>query len=170
METVQGLAAELSDTTGDQPVDPDRVAAVVTSPGPFVALGRLQIPAIGLDVEVGNGVDPNTLTLGPGHWPGTPLPGRPGNAVLSGHRTTHTAPFRDLDEMVEGDRITVSTPTGTATTFVVTEVLLVGVAEYTNEVLAQPEDPSARELTLFACHPEGRLTHRIVVHAQVPPA
>ncbi|WP_168217921.1 class E sortase [Occultella kanbiaonis] len=170
LETVQGLAAELSDTSGDQPIDPDRVSAVVTSPGPYEVLGQLQIPAIGLDAEVGNGVDPDTLVLGPGHWPGTPVPGQVGNAVLSGHRTTHTAPFRDLDELTEGDEITVSTRAGVTTTYVVTEVLVVPVEEYTGEVLAQPEDPSTRELTLFACHPEGSLTHRIIVHAQAPPA
>lgn len=170
LETVQGLAAELSDTSGDQPIDPDRVSAVVTSPGPYEVLGQLQIPAVGLDAEVGNGVDPDTLVLGPGHWPGTPVPGQVGNAVISGHRTTHTAPFRDLDELSEGDEITVSTQSGVRTTYVVTEVFVVSVEEYTGEVLAQPEDPSTRELTLFACHPEGSLTHRIVVHAQVPPA
>jgi sortase A len=170
LETVQGLAAELSDTSGDQPIDPDRVSAVMTSPGPYAVLAQLQIPAIGLDVEVGNGVDPDTLALGPGHWPGTPVPGRVGNAVLSGHRTTHSAPFRELDELTAGDEITVSTQPGVTTTYVVTEVLVVPVEEYTSEVLAQPEDGSVRELTLFACHPEGSLSHRIVVRAQAPPA
>lgn len=170
LETVHGIAAQLSATSGDQPIDPDRLASVVTSPGPYEALGRLQIPAIGLDVEVGNGVDPDTLVLGPGHWTGTPLPGQPGNSVISGHRTTHTAPFRELDALVQGDEITLTTEDGVASTYVVTETVVVPVEEYTSEVLAQPQDPSARELTLFACHPEGSLTHRIVVHALAAPA
>lgn len=170
VETVQALAAELSETTGDQPIDPQQLSAVVTSPRRYEVLGQLEIPAIGLDVEVGNGVDPETLIHGPGHWPGTPMPGQPGNAVLSGHRTTHTAPFRDIDQLTEGEEITVSTPSGASTTYAVTEVLVVPVADYTNEVLAQPDNRTSRELTLFACHPAGSLTHRIVVHAQVPPA
>jgi len=168
LETVQSLASELSDAAGDgydQPIDPDRVAAVVTSPGEYQALGQLQIPAIGLDVEIGNGVDPITLEHGPGHWTGTPLPGEPGNAVLSGHRTTHTAPFRDLDQLSAGEEITVTISRRTVT-YVVVDVVIVPVAEYTAEVLTQPMDPSEHELTLFACHPEGDLTHRIVVHAE----
>lgn len=169
LQTVQQLATELNDSAGDgydQPIDPDRVASVVTSPGDYQALGELQIPAIGLDVEIGNGVDPITLEQGPGHWTGTPMPGEPGNAVLSGHRTTHTAPFRDLDRLGAGDEITV-TISGRTVTYAVDEVLIVPVADYTAEVLTQPTDPELRELTLFACHPEGELTHRIVVHAEV---
>lgn len=165
IETVQALATQLGETSGDQPIDPERLSSVITSPGPYQVLGQLEIPAIGLDVELGNGVDPDTLALGPGHWTGTPMPGQVGNAVVSGHRTTHTAPFQELDQLAEGDEITVSTPAGSIT-YLVTEVLVVPVADYTSEVLAQPEDSSIRELTLFACHPEGSLTHRIVVHAQ----
>lgn len=163
IETVRGLAAQLS--AGDQPIDADTLSGVVTSPGEFQALGRLSIPAIGLDVEVGNGVDPATLVRGPGHWPGTPVPGQAGNAVVSGHRTTNTAPFRELDELAPGDPITTTNLAGATTTYVVTEVLVVPVEVYTTEVLTQPTDPDVRELTLFACHPEGSLTHRIVVHA-----
>jgi sortase A len=169
LETVQDLAAQLSDTSGDQPIDPERVSSVVTTPGPYQVLGRLQIPAIDLDVEVGNGVDPDTLVLGPGHWTGTPMPGQVGNAVVSGHRTTHTAPFREIDELTEGDEVRITTQAGVSTTYVVTEVVVVPVEDYANEVLAQPEDGAVRGLTLFACHPEGSLTHRIVVHAVAPP-
>lgn len=167
-QTIQDLATQLNDVAGDgydQPIDPDRVAAVVTQPGEYRSLGRLSIPSIGLDVEVGNGVDPITLERGPGHWTGTPMPGQPGNSVVSGHRTTHTAPFLDLDQVDVGDDITVTTD-GHQTRFVVTEVLVVPVASYETEVLAQPEDPNVVELTLFACHPEGSVTHRIVVHAE----
>jgi sortase A len=164
-ETVQQLAAQLNEAAGDQPIEAEMLDSVVTSPGPFQSLGELSIPAIGLDVELGNGVDPVTLERGPGHWTGTPMPGQVGNAVVSGHRTTHTAPFRELDELAEGDEIVVESTAGSSTTFTVTEVLVVPVEDYTSVVLAQPEDPDARELTLFACHPEGSLTHRIVVHA-----
>jgi sortase A len=173
VETVQALATELGDIAGegyDQPIDPDRVASVVTVPGDYEVLGRLEIPTIAVDTEIGNGVDPVTLGLGPGHWTGTPAPGRPGNAVISGHRTTHTAPFRDLDQLSAGDAIRVLTQSGGTTTYLVTEVVVVPVEDYTAEVLAQPDDPADRELTLFACHPEGSLTHRIVVHAQTADA
>jgi len=45
--------------------------------------------------------------------PGTALPGQPGNAVISGHRTTYGAPFHDLDRVAAGDLVTVTTVTGT---------------------------------------------------------
>ena len=59
--------------------------------------GEMRIPKIGIDQVVFEGVTPGTLRSGPGHMPWTPLPGQPGNAVISGHRTTHGAPFYDLD-------------------------------------------------------------------------
>lgn len=55
---------------------------------------------------------------------------------------------------------------GRTTTYLVTDVVVVPAADYTAEVLTQPTDPEERRLTLFACHPEGSLTHRIVVHAK----
>ncbi|WP_050761760.1 class E sortase [Beutenbergia cavernae] len=168
-ETVDDLAADLRDIASegyDQPIDPARVSAVVTQPGPYEAMGRIQIPAIGLDAEYGNGVHESALARGPGHWPGTPAPGQAGNAVISGHRTTHTAPFRDLDDLVEGDEIVVSTGAAEPVTYVVVDTVVVPVESYTEHVLAPPDDATSRELTLFACHPEGSLANRIVVHAR----
>ena len=45
--------------------------------------------------------------------PWTPVPGQPGNAVISGHRTTYGRPFYDLDQLGIGDRIEVETAVGT---------------------------------------------------------
>ena len=52
------------------------------------------------------GVSGRTLAFGPGHVDGTPLPGDPGNSVLSGHRDTH---FAFLRELRSGDILLVST-------------------------------------------------------------
>jgi sortase A len=157
--------------TPDYPVDQAQLATVATAPGPYVSLGRIAFPTTGLDVEVGAGVQPAVLDQGPGHWPGTALAGQPGNAVISGHRTTHTHPFGDLDLLEPGDPIDL-TPSGASTPVIyrVTGTTIVPEAEYAQFVLAQPTDPAARELTLFACHPKGRRTHRIVVRAAVQQA
>ena len=48
-------------------------------------------------------------TNGPGHWPGTALPGQLGNAVVAGHRTSHNRDFRNIDQLVPGDEIILST-------------------------------------------------------------
>ena len=48
------------------------------------------------------GVQLDDLAKGPGHYPGTPLPGQIGNAAIAGHRTTHGAPFFRLNELDAG--------------------------------------------------------------------
>ncbi|MGD7706349.1 sortase [Microlunatus sp. Y2014] len=154
--SVRSLASEVARAKGyDVPVSPEEVAAVTTRPGPYVSLGSLQIPSVGVDVTYGEGVHAEALTRGPGHWPGTPLPGRAGNSVISGHRNTHTQPFKRLDEVRRGDEIVVTGATGEAVTFVVQETAIVPEATYKEFVLQQPTDPQARQVTLFACHPEG---------------
>jgi sortase A len=84
-------------------------ASVAVSPGAPVA--RLLIPRIRLDEIVLEGVDDDALNGGPGHLPGTPLPGDRGNAVLSAHRDRH---FKNLGALEVGD--TVVTQTGSLTT------------------------------------------------------
>jgi len=133
--------------------------------------GRLIIPAVGLDVGFAAGVDNGVLQWGPGHWPGTPLPGAPGNAVLSGHRTTFTKPFAELELLKPGDTVTTGVGALAGTEFRVTGTQIVEEERYVDVVLAQPEDPNVRvrRLTLFACHPKGLSSQRIVVTAEVLP-
>jgi sortase A len=70
------------------------------------AIGRLVIPAIGLDEVVVEGVEERQLVAGPGHLPGSALPGERGNAIVSAHRDRH---FRSLDELAIGDTIITQT-------------------------------------------------------------
>lgn len=150
----------------DLPVDPAAVTGVQTEPGPYRELGRVQIPSINLDVAYGEGVFAETLVHGPGHWPGTPMPGRTGNSVISGHRNTETQPFKHLDRLRPGDEITIIDDSRRSTTFRVRDTQIVPEAEYTQRVLRQPKDPDSRQVTLFACHPEGNPVFRIVVNAE----
>lgn len=142
---------------------------VQASQGGGRPLGSIAIPSLGLDVAYAGGVHDAVVEQGPGHWPGTPLPGTAGNAVLSGHRTTFTKPFADLDQLVAGDEIATTLGPRDAVTYTVTGVAIVPEAEYVDFVLQQPRVPDARQITLFACHPEGQRTHRIVVRAEAPP-
>jgi LPXTG-site transpeptidase (sortase) family protein len=66
-------------------------------------VARLVIPKIGLDEIVLEGVDGEELNAGPGHLPGTALPGERGNAVISAHRDRH---FKHFDRLDVGDTIT----------------------------------------------------------------
>ena len=74
-------------------------------PEPQTFHGRLQIPAIEVDSPFLEGIRINTLDYGPGHWPGTAMPGELGNVVVAGHRTSHNADFRRLDELKPGDQV-----------------------------------------------------------------
>jgi len=122
----------------------------------------LTIPAIGLeDVVVYEGVDTATLRNGPGHMPTTPLPGQPGNAVLSGHRTTHGRPFFDFDQLVVGDRVEVETSIGTH----VYEVREMTVVLPTDVWVTDPRPGGW--LTLTTCEPKFSARQRLVVWAEM---
>jgi sortase A len=128
---------------------------------PEVVLGTIEIPKIGLVRYLYEGITLHTLDKGPGHWPGTALPGHVGNAVVGGHRTSKDRPFRHLDQLVPGDEIIYQTLEGrfvyrvTGTTIV--DPYAFWITEQTN----------ARTTTLFACHPPGSTRQRIVVFAEL---
>ncbi|MBV8690855.1 MAG: class E sortase, partial [Actinobacteria bacterium] len=79
------------------------------------AVAIIKIPRLGLEKAVVEGVGVEDLKKGPGHYPGTPLPGQPGNAAIAGHRTTYGAPFNRLDELSPGDEVLVTTVKGSYT-------------------------------------------------------
>ena len=152
----------------DSPVSAAELASA-GKPGPYKELGRIQIPSIHLDVKFGEGVGASTLLHGPGHWPGTPMPGRPGNTVISGHRNTNTQPFKYLNLLHPGDKIITQFGDESPVTYKVTKTTIVPQAKYKEFVLQQPSSPTAREITMFACHPEGNPIYRIVVQAEADP-
>lgn len=121
---------------------------------------RILIPSLAVDALVVEGITTRALRAGAGHYPETPLPGRPGNVALAGHRTTFGKPFSDLDRLMIGDQIVLVTPSG----------------RYTYEVAQAPwvTDPAdwrvvgpaaGRVLTLTTCTPRGSDDQRLVVRA-----
>jgi sortase A len=114
-----------------------------------------------VDQVVVEGTGAEQLAAGPGHYPGTPLPGQPGNAGIAGHRTTHGRPFYDLNALVSGDPITVTTVQGTFHYVVVRSDV---VAPTDLGVLAPSEGP---ELTLTTCTPRYSAAQRLVVVARL---
>src|SRR5690606_21759047 len=86
-------------------VAPSQPLVMETAPVQGVPIGRIIIPTAEVDNILVEGVDPRDLKKGPGHMPWTPLPGQPGNSVISGHRTTYGAPFFHLDRVAIGDDI-----------------------------------------------------------------
>ena len=72
---------------------------------PGDALGLIRIPRLGSNYSyaIVEGVSTDDLKKGPGHYPGTAMPGGGGNFVLSGHRTTYLAPFNGIGELSAGE-------------------------------------------------------------------
>lgn len=155
----------------DEPVDdgepPSETPEIVEYfPEDPVEIGEsfafLTIPKIGLeDVVVYEGVDRETLKSGPGHMGTTPLPGQPGNSVISGHRTTYGRPFFDFDLLEPGDRVEVETEVGTH----VYEVREIVVVDPTDVWVTDPRDGGW--LTMTTCEPKFSARQRLVVFAEV---
>jgi sortase A len=150
-----------STTDGATPTSPptSEVGPPPPPPADGDAVAQIRIPAIGLDKIVVQGVAVADLKKGPGHYPGSPLPGQPGNAAIAGHRTTYGAPFNRIDELKEGDQILVTTTQG-AFEYQVRQQLIVAPDQV--EVL---DDFGDDRLTLTACHPKYSARQRIVVVA-----
>ncbi len=130
-------------------------------PGDGVGFALLRVPKVGLEAVVFEGVTKPTLAKGPGHMPGTALPGQPGNAVISGHRTTYGRPFHDFDLLVPGDRVEVDTGIGTHV-YEVRESFIVAPTD----VWVTDSRPGAW-LTFTTCNPKYSATERLIVTAEL---
>lgn len=131
------------------------------TPGQGEELAFLKIPKIGLEEVLFEGVDPETLKKGPGHMERTPIPGQPGNSVLSGHRTTYGSPFFDFDLLEDGDRIEVESSIGTHI-YEIREIIIVEPTD----VWVTDTRPGAW-LTLTTCNPKFSARQRLVVFAEM---
>jgi sortase A len=151
------------------------LAAGDASGGPRLAridLGRavalLRIPKLGPDYRyaVVEGVGPEQLRKGPGHYPGSAMPGRIGNFVLSGHRTTYAAPFHEIDELERGDHIIVEAREARYTYRVTSQdVVAPGEVDVLAPVPGKPDiRPIRAYITLTTCHPEFSAAQRLIVY------
>lgn len=124
-------------------------------------IGILTIPRLGLQTVVVEGTSSSDTAQGPGHFAGSPLPGRPGNSVIAGRRATFGSPFANLGELQKGDTIQVSTGVGMFTYAV------------TGHMTIKPNDLDAvnpttdNRLTLMTSDPKYRASGRLVVTASL---
>jgi sortase A len=123
-------------------------------------IARLSIPVLGLDEIVIEGVGSEELNAGPGHLPGSVLPGERGNAVISAHRDRH---FSTLGALRVGDEITTETRPARRVKWVVIARRVVRSHE---PALFATADPT---LTLTTCWPiryVGTAPDRLVITAK----
>ncbi len=178
-ETQLSVGVESSQSGDDNAKDqaPPSVSSPVVVPASSIrrdsgqVVGRIRAQRIGLDQFIVEGVDPTQLKAGPGHYPGTPMPGMRGNASLAGHRTTWGAPFNRIDELRPGDEIQVDMPWGTAT--YVVDAQDDGEGGEIGHFIVDPsrvevlDQDGSNRLTLTSCHPKFSARLRIIVTASL---
>ncbi|MEU0564700.1 class E sortase [Nonomuraea sp. NPDC005983] len=132
------------------------------------AVAMLRIPRLGRDYKyaVVEGVDAEHLKKGPGHYPGSALPGQIGNFVISGHRTTYAAPFNEIDKLQRDDEIIVDAREARYT-YRVTAQNIVDPSEI-SAIAPVPGKPDTKPIrayiTLSTCHPEYSAAERLIVY------
>ncbi len=145
---------------GSRAHDPSTLTEALPVTPPGGALDHLVIPAIGVDRYVVQGVAEGDLQEGPGHYPGTPLPGQVGNVAIAGHRTTFGAPFFRLNEVHSGDLVYLTDTLGTTWVYTVVSQFVVAPSD-----VAVLDATKAPELTLTTCNPRFEATSRLIVRA-----
>jgi sortase A len=145
----------------DLPDEPTAPPTDVHASEPMIEVGSIVIPKLEVDMTMFEGIRLSTLEHGPGHWPGTAMPGEVGNVVVGGHRTSSHRVFRNVDQLVAGDEIIFRDDDGEHTYHVdrveIVDPSAIWIVDQTDTATA----------TLFACHPPGSTAQRIVVFADL---
>ncbi len=124
-------------------------------------LGRIRIPRIGVSAVFVEGTATADLRSGPGHYPGTPIPGEHGTVGIAGHRTTYGAWFRRINQLKPGDRIDIAMGYGSFTYRVERTRIVPPTALWVTDRVGYDR------LILSACHPLYSAAKRIVVFARL---
>lgn len=143
------------------------------------AIAILRIPRLGRNYlfAIVQGTSTADLIKGPGHYPGTAMPGQIGNFAVAGHRTTYEHPFYDINKLRPGDAIVLETEDRWLTYTVedipgtnakYQEIVSPSDVSVSYPVPDQPNynlTPTQRVLTFTSCNPRYSASQRIVVHA-----
>jgi sortase A len=125
------------------------------------AIGRINIPRMGINMMLVNGTDHETLTKGPGRDLRTAMPGEGKLVYIAGHRTTYLAPFSHIDSLRKGDHVTLTLPYATLV-YSVTGHRIVVASD-----LSVLKSHGYEQLALQACHPRFFATHRYIAYAKL---
>lgn len=147
----------------------ERVTSERVRLGKGIAL--LRIPRFGKKYRfvIVEGVSVADLRKGPGHYPGTALPGEVGNFVVSGHRTTYSAPFNRVGELRKGDRILIDTRDMQYVYRVTGDrIVRPDAVAATAPVPFHPgRKPTKRLITLTTCHPKYSAARRLLIFGEL---
>lgn len=159
------------DEDGDGDGDDEEEAS---APAPGSAVAALEFRRPGREdplvhdepLYVVSGVSLSDLQRGPGHYPGTALPGEDGNFAVAGHRTTYGAPFFNLDQLRRDDEIIVTAPDGEQHTYTVRRQEIVAPGD-TWVIAPDPLERDKPLLTLTTCNPRFSNAQRLIVFAEL---
>lgn len=126
---------------------------------------RILLPSLDLDWAVMADIGNAELAAGPGHYPGTALPGAGGNLAIAGHRTHRGRPsyFYQLNRLAPGDAVIIQQ--GEHVWHYQVERSFITDA-YDRSVLDSTAEPT---LTLTTCDPPGTEDLRLIVKARLVP-
>ena len=160
-ESNDGLAGGAGDKS-DEDIDPGTAVAALQFRRP-----SSDVPLVHKKpLYVVQGVTLADLQRGPGHYPGTALPGNKGNFAVAGHRTTYGAPFFNLDQLRKNDEVLVTTRAGEKFTYRVRSQEIVSPSD-TWVIEPDPLKSGKRMLTLTTCNPRFSNAERLVVFAEL---
>lgn len=125
-------------------------------------IGMLYIPKLDGELPIVEGVNPDDLMKGVGHYQGTAFPTDNSQIVLSGHRDTV---FRGMGNLEIGDTMTISMPYGDFE-YKVVEMF---ITDPTDRSVIVPDDYDYEHLTVTTCYPFnfiGNAPQRYIVQAE----
>lgn len=129
----------------------------------------LEIPTLGVRAKVEGGDNSNAV-VDRGHiwhWTGTGSPDTFSHIVLFAHRTSHGGTFRDIHHLSEGDRMTLTGPTGSTWEYEVTGQKV--VSPDAAAIYGYAYEAGGSSISLVACSKaDGQptsLRYRLVVNA-----
>jgi sortase A len=129
---------------------------------PGEAMGTIDVPRLGLHhMMLVDGTDESSLQKGPGIYRGDFLPGEHELVYVAGHRTTFLAPFAKINDLRDGDKVTIAMPYGTFV-YRITGYRIVVATD-----VAVLQTQHHEELVLQACHPRFFATHRYLAYAHL---
>jgi sortase A len=161
VRSIDRAAAEKNPTALDASIS-KLAQRLVDESKPGDALGRIEAPGMsGLNMVFVQGTDESSLELGPGHYPETAMPGQGKTVAIAGHRTTYLAPFRHIDSMVKGDKITLKMPYGTFV-YSVQKTEIVDPSD-----VGIVHNTGYERLVLSACNPLYSAAQRYIVYARL---
>lgn len=168
-ESALETVAETSPEDASEVTTAEETGSVTTVPEELFILDpekkvpfKILIPKIGVEWIVHEGTDIPSMRRGPGHYPGTSLPGEPGLCLIAGHRTTYGAPFNKVDTLINGDEIILQTANGENFVYYVN-----GMVETLPDDVSVLQQTNYPSLAISTCTPKYYATRRLIVFANM---